>query len=71
MPFGSIYLPSPTAPVGSRTGYFLAWKEAELLVVNREYRTVEGSSRLINLKSTMNTNRTYFNWKHLEDFKKL
>ena len=50
---------------------FLAWKEAELLVVNREYRTVEGSSRLINLKSTMNTNRTYFNWKHLEDFKKL
>ena len=50
---------------------FLAWKEAELLVVNREYRTVEGSSRLINLKSTMNTNRTYFNWKHLEDFKKV
>ena len=50
---------------------FLAWKEANLLVVKRGYRTVEGSSILINLKSSMNTNRTYFNWKHLEDFKKL
>lgn len=49
---------------------FLAWKGAHLLVDKREYRTVEGSSRLINLKSSMNTNRTYFNWKHLEDFKK-
>ena len=45
--------------------------EANLLVVNRGYRTVEGLSRLINLKSAMNTNRTFFYWKHLEDFKKV
>ena len=34
--------------------------EANLLVVNRGYRTVEGLSRLIKLKSAMNTNRTFF-----------
>jgi LAGLIDADG endonuclease. len=48
---------------------YLAWKEAHLLIEKRKYRTVEGSFRLMNLKSSMNTNRTYFNWKHLEEFK--
>lgn len=46
---------------------FLAWKEAHQLVeklrLKREYRTIDGSARLINLKSSMNSNRTYFNWK--------
>lgn len=47
---------------------FLAWKQAHQLVEKREYRSIYGSASLIYLKSSMNLNRTYFNWKHLEDY---
>jgi hypothetical protein len=47
---------------------FLAWKEANILQTNRDYLTAKGSAKLIELKSSMNTSRTFFDWKHLDDF---
>lgn len=47
---------------------FLAWKEADSLVCNRKYRSLEGSSKLVSLKESMNTKRTEFNWSYLDSY---
>lgn len=45
---------------------YLDWKKAHDLVIAKVYRTEEGTCKLIGLKSSMNTQRTKYDWSHLE-----
>jgi hypothetical protein len=45
---------------------YLDWVKAHELVIARSYRTEEGTAKLIELKSSMNTQRTNYDWSHLE-----
>jgi hypothetical protein len=47
---------------------YLNWVEAHKLVISKQYRTVEGTTKLLELKSSMNNKRTSFNWEHLDSF---
>jgi len=47
---------------------YLNWVEAHKLVISKQYRTVEGTTKLLELKSSMNNKRTSFNWEHLYSF---
>lgn len=46
---------------------YLNWVEAHEIVGHKNYRTVEGTTRLQELKSSMNSQRIYFNWEHLDE----
>jgi hypothetical protein len=52
-----------------RFDYF-NWVEAHELVQNRLYRTVEGTAKLQQIKSSMNSQRTSYNWEHLDSLSK-
>lgn len=45
---------------------YLSWLEAHNIVLKRSYRTIEGTNRLQELKSSMNSKRNIFDWKHLK-----
>jgi hypothetical protein len=45
---------------------YLNWYKAHEIVKSKKYRTIEGTTELIKLKSSMNSLRTEFNWKFLE-----
>ena len=47
---------------------FLDWREFHRIRLSREYRTLEGTSKLIFLKNSMNTKRTQFSWDSLNSF---
>ena len=47
---------------------FLDWREFHRIRLSREYRTKEGTYKLIYLKNSMNTKRTQFNWDSLNSF---
>lgn len=47
---------------------FLDWREIHRIRLSREYKTIEGTSKLISLKNSMNTKRTQFNWDSLDSF---
>jgi len=47
---------------------YLNWVEAHELVSSKQYRTVEGTTKLLELKSSMNNKRSSFNWEHLDSF---
>lgn len=47
---------------------FLDWREFHRIRLSREYKTIEGTSKLIFLKNSMNTKRTQFNWDSLNCF---
>jgi len=47
---------------------FLDWREFHRIRLSREYKTMEGTSKLISLKNSMNTKRTQFNWDSLNSF---
>lgn len=47
---------------------YLSWCEVHKIRVSREYKTIEGTKRLIHLKNSMNTQRTQFNWDSLNNF---
>nr|YP_010119096.1 LAGLIDADG endonuclease domain-containing protein [Erysiphe necator]QQY98209.1 LAGLIDADG endonuclease domain-containing protein [Erysiphe necator] len=47
---------------------FLDWREFHRIRLSREYLTIEGTSKLIYLKNSMNTKRTQFNWDSLNNF---
>ena len=49
---------------------YLDWVESHELVLSQKYKTIEGTSKLIQLKNSMNTKRSQFNWDHLEGYKK-
>jgi hypothetical protein len=46
---------------------FLAWVEIHKINKSKKYKTVEGTIQLINLKKSMNTLRTLFNWDSLNN----
>ena len=45
---------------------YLNWVEAHELVNKKQYKTVVGTAKLLELKTSMNSLRTNFNWKHLD-----
>lgn len=47
---------------------FLDWREFYNIRLSRKYKTIEGTSKLISLKNSMNTKRTQFNWSSLNNF---
>jgi hypothetical protein len=47
---------------------YINWKEIYNIKVNKENNTIEGTNRLVLLKSSKNNKRTYFNWDHLNNF---
>lgn len=47
---------------------YINWIESHELVVSKKYKTIEGTSKLIQLKNTMNSQRSYFNWDHLNAY---
>ena len=49
---------------------YLDWVESHELVLSQKYKTIEGTSKLIQLKNSMNTKRSQFNWAHLEGYNK-
>lgn len=44
---------------------FINWAEAHELVVSKKYKSLEGTAKLVELKNSMNSKRTQFNWEHL------
>jgi hypothetical protein len=44
------------------------WKKIQEINVSKSYKNPEYSALLVSLKNSMNTNRTYFNWEHLNNF---
>jgi hypothetical protein len=44
---------------------YLSWNKAHEIAVSKRYRTLEGTAELVKLKSSMNSQRTEFNWSHL------
>ena len=49
---------------------YLDWVESHELVLSQKYKTIEGTSKLIQLKNSMNTKRSQFNWDHLDGYNK-
>ncbi len=47
---------------------FLDWREFHRIRLSREYKTLEGTHKLISVKNSMNTKRTRFNWDSLNSF---
>lgn len=47
---------------------FLDWREFHRIRLSRQYKTNEGTLKLIYLKNSMNTKRTQFNWDSLNSF---
>jgi len=47
---------------------FLSWCEFNKIRLSREYRSIEGTSKLKTIKNSMNTLRTQFNWDSLNKF---
>ena len=47
---------------------YLDWKKAHEIRLAKSYKTIEGTSKLITLKNSMNTKRTQFNWDSLNKF---
>lgn len=47
---------------------FLGWKKAHEIRISKSYTSIEGTSKLILLKNSMNTKRTQFNWDSLNKF---
>lgn len=47
---------------------FLDWKKAHNIRISKSYKSIEGTSKLVLLKNSMNTKRTQFNWDSLNNF---
>lgn len=47
---------------------FLDWKKLHEIRIAKSYKSLEGTSKLISLKNSMNTKRTQFNWDSLNRF---
>lgn len=47
---------------------FLSWCKFNNIRLSREYKTIEGTTKLKSIKNSMNTLRTQFNWDSLNDF---
>lgn len=47
---------------------FLDWEKAHKIRISKSYKTIEGTSKLIFLKNSMNTKRTQYIWDTLDRF---
>jgi len=47
---------------------FLDWSEVHHIRKSKKYKYLDGTSKLISLKNSMNTKRTQFNWDSLNRF---
>lgn len=47
---------------------YLDWQKSHQIRVTKSYKSIEGTSKLISLKNSMNTKRTQFNWDSLNNF---
>lgn len=47
---------------------FLDWSKAYNIKISQEFKTQEGTSKLLSIKNSMNTKRTQFNWDSLNNF---
>lgn len=47
---------------------FIDWEKAHKIRISKSYKSIEGTSKLISLKNSMNTKRTQYNWDTLEKF---
>ena len=47
---------------------FLDWSKAYHIKVSKEFKTLDGTSKLLSIKNSMNTKRTQFNWDSLNEF---
>lgn len=47
---------------------YLDWRTAHGLVGSKGYRTTDGTTQLMELKNSMNTKRTEFDWSHLDKY---
>ena len=47
---------------------FLSWRDFHNIRLLKEYKIKKGTSKLVNLKNSMNTKRTQFNWDSLHNF---
>lgn len=47
---------------------FLDWSKAYHIKVSQEFKTLDGTSKLLSIKNSMNTKRTQFNWDSLNEF---
>ena len=47
---------------------FLDWSKAYHIKVSQEFKTSDGTSKLLSIKNSMNTKRTQFNWDSLNEF---
>jgi hypothetical protein len=47
---------------------FLKWREFHHIRISKQYKTLEGTLKLISIKNSMNTKRTQFNWDSLNRF---
>jgi LAGLIDADG DNA endonuclease family protein len=45
---------------------YLDWKDIFEMKINKKYKSKEGGELLVSLKSSMNKNRSKFDWKHLD-----
>lgn len=52
----------------SKNQDYLDWKKAHEIRIAKSYKSIEGTSKLISLKNSMNTKRTQFNWDSLNKF---
>jgi hypothetical protein len=48
---------------------YLDWLACHNLIISKNHTTQEGRYTALNLKLSMNSKRTYFNWDHLETLK--
>ena len=44
---------------------FQNWLKAHEIVISKKYRSIDGTAKLVELKNSMNSKRTYFSWNHL------
>ncbi len=47
---------------------FLDWSKAYHIKVSQEFKTLDGTSKLLSIKNSMNTKRTQFDWDSLNEF---
>ena len=47
---------------------FLDWSKAYRIKVSQEFKTLDGTSKLLSIKNSMNTKITLFNWDSLNEF---
>jgi hypothetical protein len=46
---------------------YLSWRETHFIVEDKLHKSKVEQARIVELKSSMNSNRNYFTWDHLTE----